>query len=96
MIIFALVAAVFLYIGLYFAWAMAQSHIGQTLSWISLLNEMMLVPQHAIFFILRGFIIILFFYVIADFFYASARQGLKSAAKDKRGQGGEGKKGRRG
>lgn len=84
MIIIALIVAVFLYIGLYFLWASAQSHMGQTMSWISLLNEMLLVPQHAIFFILRGFIIILFLYVIADFFYASARQGMKRAAKDKK------------
>lgn len=93
MIIFALIAAVFLYIGLYFVWATAQTHMGQTLSWVGLLNEMLLVPQHAIFFILRGFIVILFFYVIADFFYASARQGMKRAAKDKKGRKGEGGKG---
>ena len=94
MIIFALVAAVFLYIGLYFAWALAQPHMNQAVSWASILNEMLLVPQHAIFFILRGFIIILFFYVIADFFYASARQGMKRAAKEKKkGRGGEGGRG---
>lgn len=84
MLIIVLIAAVFVYAGLYFAWASAQPYIGHSLSWLNILTEMLLQPRHGVFFILRGLIIITFCYVVADFFFSSARQGMKNSAKKKK------------
>ncbi|MBV9865166.1 MAG: hypothetical protein JO316_07425 [Abitibacteriaceae bacterium] len=86
MLIIVLIAAVCLYVGLYFAWASAQPYIGHSLSVLNILTEMLLQPRHGVFFILRGLILVTFCYVIADFFFSQARQGMKNSAKRKRAE----------
>ena len=85
MIIVVLIAAVFLYIGLYVAWTVAQTHIGTASSILGTIHEIIFTPQATVFVFMRGLILVILFYVIADLFLASARgvkrHGTKSKAR---------------
>ncbi len=77
MFIIVLVGAFILYVGLYFAWASLQPHLTQHLSTLDLFMQMIFVPQHTVFFILRTLIVITAVYTVADFFYSSGRRAMR-------------------
>jgi hypothetical protein len=74
MLIIGLIAALLFYIVLYWIYIETQAHFTGMLSF---LNQVFLMPEPTIFFLLRGLIIITLFYVIADALLSPARRGWR-------------------
>ena len=83
MLILALVGALVFYTILYIVWSSSQNHLDSVAAWLRLFNNMALMPETLMFQILRGMILIVAFYVVADFLLSGAR-GLKRRAKKRR------------
>jgi hypothetical protein len=75
MLIIGFILALCFYVGLFFVYEAAQSHI---LGPLEMLNKMLFMPEPTIFLLLRGLIIITLFYIVADSLISPARRGLKS------------------
>jgi len=85
MLFIALILAACLYVALYLLWQASQPHLNNSTSFLRLINDMIVSPQEDIFVILRGLILIVFFYVAADFLYSTVRRSkmkLDRKAKD--------------
>lgn len=74
MLFIVIVLALIMYCGLYMMWEAAQSQLDGTASILRALNNMLFMPQEAVFVIFRGLILLALFYVIADFFMSSAKR----------------------
>lgn len=77
MLIIGLLAAVCFYIVLYWVYLAADTQITSAYSALEFLNQVTFAPKNDIFMLLRGLIIVTFFYVIADAIVSPARRGLK-------------------
>ena len=77
MLIIGLLAAVCLYVVLYWIYLAAESQLVGAYSALQFINEITFRPQNDIFMLLRGLIIVTFFYIIADALLAPARRGMK-------------------
>lgn len=76
MLIIGLIVACCLYVVLYWLFV-AASQNNTAVSFLTLLNEMFVMPESEIFVLLRGLLIITLFYVVADALLAPARRGLQ-------------------
>jgi len=83
MLIVALLGALVFYTVLYIIWSSSQTHLDSVAAWMRLFNQMALMPETQIFQILRGLILIVALYVLADFLLSGAR-GLKRRVKKSR------------
>lgn len=81
MLIIGVIAAFCVYVGLYWIYIAAQSHLAGASSSLWALNQIFLVPDLTIFVLLRGLIIATVFYVIADALLSPTRRGLRHLAK---------------
>ena len=77
MLVILVILGFFLYFGLYYVWSLDQASTYQPFSLHSTVNDMVWMPQSTIFLILRGLLLIAAFYLVADFLYTSARNGVK-------------------
>ena len=75
MLIIGFILALCFYVGLFFVYQATESQI---LGPLAMLNQMLLMPEPAIFLLLRGLIIITLFYIIADAMISPARRGIKN------------------
>lgn len=78
MLVIGLLIAFCLYVGLYWLYLAAESHASSASSALATLNHILLMPDNNIFFLLRGLILVTFFYVAADFLISPARDELKN------------------
>jgi hypothetical protein len=80
MLVIGLVIAFVIYVGLYWIYIAAQAHPpnATATSFLSVLNQILLTPENNIFFLLRGLILVTFFYVLADLITSPARKGMKN------------------
>ncbi|MDF2439535.1 MAG: hypothetical protein JWN98_519 [Abditibacteriota bacterium] len=74
MLFVVVIIAFVMYCGLYLLWESAHTQLDGTASILRALSHMLLMPQEAIFVILRGLIILTFLYAIADFVFSSAKR----------------------
>lgn len=74
MLFLVVIIAFVLYCGLYLLWESAQSQLDGTASLMRAVTNMLFMPQDIVFVILRGLIVVVFFYVLADFFMSSAKR----------------------
>ncbi len=81
MLIVGLIIAACLYALLYWVYLYAESHFTTLPGFLSYLNHLLFVPENNVFFILRGLLLITFFYVLADTLLSPARRGLFNARK---------------
>jgi len=58
-------------------WVTAGARFSSSVGILAGLNKMLFMPDHIVFTILRGLILITFFYLVADFLVSGARRGLK-------------------
>jgi Tfp pilus assembly protein PilO len=77
MLFIVIILAFIFYIGLYLLWMSMQARLDSSTSILRAITEMLFVPDHLVFMILRSLIFLALFYVIADFFLNSAKRGLK-------------------
>ncbi len=77
MLFIVIILAFIFYIGLYLLWMSMQSRLDSSTSILRTISELLFVPDHEVFMILRSLIFLALFYVIADFFLNSAKRGLK-------------------
>ncbi len=80
MIIVALLGAIVFYVALYCIYAASSQHLNTVQEWLAMLNGMILMPGHLVFFILRGLIAVTALYVFADWL----RAGIKKAQHKRR------------
>lgn len=66
MIIVALFGALIFYVALYCLWASANQHLVGVAGWMHVLNDMIWMPGHLVFVLLRGLILVTALYVFAD------------------------------
>ena len=84
MLILALLGAIVFYAVVYLCWESTQVPLNSLAAVLSALERMVVLPELSIFMILRGLILITVFYVVADFFIASARRaGRRRATREK-------------
>ena len=81
MLIPALLAAAVFYVLAFFMWDAGTSDFGSVTGYMNMMDRMMFYPQHPIFIILRGLILITAFYVFADSIVSTSK---RRAAKRKR------------
>lgn len=77
MLIVGLLGAIVFYVVLYFAFEASQNRMQNTQQVLTTLNNMVLAPQHTIFMIFRGLILISVFYVVADALLSASRKAAK-------------------
>jgi len=81
MLIPALVAATVFYVLAFFIWNAGTSDLGSVTGYMNMMDRMMFYPQHPIFVILRGLILVTAFYVFADSVISTSK---RRAAKRKK------------
>ena len=84
MIIVALLGALIFYVALYCLWAASSQHLVGIAGWLHVLNDMIWMPGHLVFVLLRGLILITAFYVFADFLNAGVKKWKRGKAEAKR------------
>ena len=84
MIIVALIGALVFYVALYCLWAASSQHLVGVEGWLRVLNDMVWMPGHTVFVLLRGLILITAFYVFADFVKAGVMKFRRTRAEEKR------------
>ena len=77
MLFIVIVVAFIMYAGLYMVWVAAQSRLDNSTTILRAISDMLFMPDHLVFMILRSVIFLALFYVIADFFMNSAKRSLK-------------------
>lgn len=77
MLIIALIGAIIFYVVVYILWAESYTSIDSMSSFMAQIEKMALAPQHVVFVILRGLILITAFYVVADLLLATSRKVVK-------------------
>jgi hypothetical protein len=80
MLVIGLIVAVLLYLLLALLWITAGARITGSVGILAALNKMLFVPDHIVFTLLRGLILITFFYLVADYLISGARRGFKRRA----------------
>lgn len=78
MLIIGLIGAAALYAILYLLYLAADARLSSSSSALSVINEMLFVPEGTVFFLLRCLILITFFYVVADALLNPARRQLRN------------------
>lgn len=84
MIIVALLGALIFYVALYCLWAASSQHLVGIAGWLHVLNDMIWMPGHLVFVLLRGLILITAFYVFADFLTSGFKKWRRARAEAKR------------
>ena len=84
MIIVALLGALIFYVALYCLWAASSQHLVGIAGWLHVLNDMVWMPGHLVFVLLRGLILITTFYVFADFLTAGFKRWRRARIEAKR------------
>lgn len=77
MLILVLFGAILFYAALYIFWEMSHSRLNTVEQWLSMLNSMVVMPDHVVFVILRGLILVAALYVVSDFLLSSAKRGKR-------------------
>lgn len=77
MLIVTILAAIVFYTVLYLIYESTQVRLDSAAAILGALERMIVVPELTIFLILRGLILAAIFYVVADFFVATARKAAK-------------------
>ena len=77
MLILVLLGAILFYAGLYLLWELSHSRLNTVENWMSALNSMVVMPDHLIFVILRGLILVVTLYVVSDFLLSGARRSKR-------------------
>ena len=80
MLVIGLIVAVLVYGLLALLWVTAGAQISGSVGILTALNKMLFMPDHIVFIILRGLILVTVFYLVADFLISGARRGLKRRA----------------
>ncbi len=80
MLILVLLGAILFYAGLYLLWELSNSRLNTVENWMSALNGMAVMPDHVVFVMLRGLILVVALYVISDFLVATARRTKRKRA----------------
>ncbi len=84
MIIVALMGALIFYVALYCLWAASVQHLVGVAGWMHVFNDMIWMPGHLIFVLLRGLILITAFYVFADSIGAFLKKWKRARLERKR------------
>ncbi len=84
MIIVALIGAAVFYVALYCLWASSSQHIVGIAAWLHLFNDMIFMPGHLVFTLLRGLILITALYVFADFLKSGVQKWKRKQVEAKR------------
>ena len=66
MLILALIGATLFYAVVYILWAMSHSQLNSVESWLHIGNNLAVMPDNLVFFILRGLILVAALYVFGD------------------------------
>jgi hypothetical protein len=74
MVIVFLLAAIFFYIVLYLIYEYSKTQVHTIDGWLTIINNMIWMPDDIIFMMLRGLIIIVLFYVVIDTFIAGVKR----------------------
>jgi hypothetical protein len=77
MLIIGLIAAVCFYVLLYWIYVAIETQLGDAYTTLQIINQAIMAPQSDIFMLLRGLIIVTFFYVLADMLLSPARRGMR-------------------
>jgi surface polysaccharide O-acyltransferase-like enzyme len=77
MLFIVIIIAFILYAGLYMLWVAAQTRLDSSTAILKAISDMLFVPDHLVFMILRSVIFLALFYVVADMFMNSAKRTLK-------------------
>jgi uncharacterized membrane protein len=80
MVILLLLAAIAIYMGLYFAFDYFSHRLDTPTAWLASLNRMFLWPEDQIFSLFRFLLMLLVLYTLFDFARTTAKKGLKRKA----------------
>ena len=77
MLILVLIGAIVFYAALYVLWEMSHSRLDTVDNWLHVINSMAVMPDNLVFVILRGLILVVAFYVFADWVKSVAQSSKR-------------------
>lgn len=83
MLILGLLGAFIFYVAIYLLWEASSTRLDSMEAWMRALTAMIWMPENLVFVILRGLILVVAFYVFADWIVARVRGAKRRAAKRK-------------
>ena len=83
MLILGLLGAFIFYVAIYLLWEASSTRLDSMEAWMRALTAMIWMPENLVFVILRGLILVVAFYVFADWIVSGVRSAKRRAAKRK-------------